>query len=407
MNAYDTSLASAVRRLPLPEFTAMLAMLFATLAFSIDAMLPSLSAIAADLTPDAVNRAQLIIPAFMAGMGIGTLFAGPISDAVGRKPAIAGGMVLYIIGAILAHFATSLEFLLVARVIQGLGSAGPRIAGTALARDLYEGRDMARVMSIVMTVFMVVPALAPAIGSGIIYFADWRAIFLAFIIFGVIALAWVSVRQPETLPPAARRRLSAGNISAGLKEVLATPEVRLYTLVIALGFGQMLALLSSIQPIFEITYDRAAQFPLWFALIAAISALTSFMNSRLVVRLGMRRMAASAFAAQACISLGMVALFGAGVLSGGLAFALFFVWAASIFCIAGLTFGNLNALAMQKMGHLAGMASSVISAVSTVLAVVIAGPVGQAFNGTPVPVMMGGAVCSTLAYLLMIRARKL
>jgi MFS transporter, DHA1 family, multidrug resistance protein len=398
--------AAPTRRLGLVEFTAMLAMLFATIAFSIDAMLPALPAIAAELSPADVNRAQLILSAFVLGMGLGTLVVGPISDAVGRKPAIAGGILLYVAGAIMAHYAPSLEFLLLARLIQGLGASGPRIAGLALTRDLYEGREMARVMSFVMMVFMIVPALAPMIGQGIIAVAGWRGVFLAFILFGVTALAWVGVRQPETLPRENRRPLSTRNLWDGLKEVLANPEVRLYTAAMTLGFGQMFALLSTIQPIFDSTYGRAATFPYWFALIAAVSASASFLNSRLVMRLGMRRMATLAYLGEALLSAAMYTLFLGGWLTGGLAFALFFVWANSVFFIAGLTFGNLNALAMQKMGHIAGMATSVIAAISTVLAVAIAGPVGLAFDGTARPAMLGAAVCSALAWWLMKRSER-
>lgn len=393
--------APAIRRLPLPEFTAMVAMLFATIAFSIDAMLPALPAIAAELSAEAPNRAQLILSAFVFGMGAGTLFAGPISDAMGRKPTIAGGILLYIVGAILAHYSGSLEMLLLARVIQGLGSAGPRIAGLALTRDLYEGREMARVMSFVMTVFMIVPALAPAVGAGIIAFTGWRGVFLAFVIFGLLALIWVSTRQPETLPPGQRRPLTAVNLISALREVLGNRDVRIYTAVMTLGYGQMFALLSSIQQIFGEGYGRTTSFPYWFALIAVVSAAASILNARLVMRLGMRRLATNAYLALAVFSALAAVIFWADVLTGWLAFAGFFIWANSIFFIAGLTFGNLNALSLQKMGHIAGMATSVIAAISTVLSVAIAAPIGQAFDGTPLPVMVGAVVCSTLGYILM------
>lgn len=405
MTAPSPPTTAGAMRLGQPEFTAMLAMLFATIAFSIDAMLPALPAIAAELTPDAPNRAQLILSAFILGMGIGTLFVGPLSDAWGRKPVIGGGLLLYFAGAALARVAPSLELLLLARALQGLGAAGPRIAGVALSRDLYEGREMARVMSFVMMVFMVVPALAPMIGTIVIGYSGWRSVFLAFMIFGLVALVWVWVRQGETLLPAARRPLSGHVILSGLREVLSSREVLLYTAVMTLGFGQMMGLLSSIQQIFDTTYGRATEFPYWFALIAAFSATASFVNGKLVMRMGMRRLAAVAYLIQAILSLGMAGLFEAGVLGETASFAAFFFWATSVFFIAGFTFGNLNALALQKVGHIAGMATSVISAISTVLAVVIAGPVGLAFDGTPLPSMIAAAVCSALAYGLMRRAR--
>ncbi|MEZ5779664.1 MAG: multidrug effflux MFS transporter [Paracoccaceae bacterium] len=401
-----TENAAEARRLSMPEFTAMLAMLFATIAFSIDAMLPALPAIAAELTPDAINTAQLILTAFVLGMGAGTLFAGPISDAIGRKPTIAIGFAIYIAAAIAAHYAGSIEVLLIARVVQGLGAAGPRIVGLAMVRDLYEGREMARVTSFVMMVFMLVPAVAPSIGAVIIGFAGWRGVFLAFVVFGLVALTWVTVRQPETLPPPRRRPLSARGIIGAAAEVLRNREVMIYTAAMTLGFGQMFGLLSSAQQLFDVTYDQGDNFPLWFALMAALAGTASFINARLVMRLGMRKLATDAYLAQAVFSALMLAVFASGVLTGWPAFAAFFLWATSVFFMAGLTFGNLNALALQKMGHIAGMAASIVSAISTVLAVAIAAPLGLLFNGTPLPVVSGVALCSTLAWLLMRPTRK-
>lgn len=389
-----------VRRLPVGEFTAMLALLFATIAFSIDAMLPALPAIAAELSPDAVNNAQLVLSFFVLGMGVGTLFVGPISDAIGRKITIAWGFALYVAGSVLAWYGAGLEALLVARFLQGLGASAPRVAGMALVRDLYAGREMARIMSFVMMVFMVVPALAPLVGQMIIGAFGWRAIFLAYVLFAFVSLSWVSFRQAETLAPADRRPMTVPNLWAGLREVLSSAEVRVYILVMSLGFGQMFALLSSIQPIFDTTYGLGDSFPLWFAGIAAVSASSSYINSLFVMRVGMRRLAAIAYGGATVLSLLALVLIGPGLVSGTASFVVFYIWALSVFFIAGLTFGNLNALAMQKLGHIAGMATSVITAISTVVAAFIAGPVGLAFNGTEVPAIIGAVVCSALCFWL-------
>jgi DHA1 family bicyclomycin/chloramphenicol resistance-like MFS transporter len=397
--------APGIRRLALPEFTAMLAMLFATIAFSIDAMLPALPQIAGELSPEAVNRAQLILTAFVLGMGIGTLFAGPISDAVGRKPAIFGGFVLYIAGALLAHQAGSLEVLLAARLLQGLGAAGPRIVGLAMVRDLYAGREMARVSSFVMMVFMVVPAVAPSIGAAIVHVWDWRAVFLAFVLFALTGATWVGTRQPETLAVQNRRPLSVRNITSAAREVLTDRPVLIYTAVLTLGFGQMFGLLASIQQIFQDAYGRGSQFPLWFALIAAFSAVSAIVNARFVMRVGMRGMCEIAYTAQIGFSLVALILIKGGLVTGTLAFAVFFIWATSVFFLSGFTYGNLNALSLQRMGHIAGMAASIVTAVATVGAVVIAAPLGLAFDGTPVPVMVGALVCSGLALVLIRQTR--
>ncbi|MGN7868976.1 multidrug effflux MFS transporter [Paracoccus sp. 22332] len=389
------------RRLPLPEFVAMLAFLFATVAFSIDAMLPALPDIAAELTPDNVNRAQLILTVFMAGMGIGTLFAGPISDALGRKPAIYLGAVIYVVATLAAIFANSLEFLLAARFVQGLGAASPRIVGMALIRDLYSGREMARISSFVMMVFILIPALAPSIGAGIIWFSGWHGVFVAFILFALIGSAWLGLRQAETLPPAARRPLRIGPLGAAAREVLADRQVMLCTVILTLGFGQMFGLLSSAQQLFGETYGKGDNFPAWFALMALLSGAGTLLNATFVMRFGMRRIAKWAYVMQTVVSTAMLALTLTDALPASLRFPAFFFWAVSVFFMAGVTFGNLNALALQRMGHIAGMAASIIAALSTIAATLIAAPVGLLYNGTAVPAITATLICSALAWFLM------
>lgn len=384
-----------------PEFVGMIAVLFATLAFSIDAMLPALPEIAATLSPDDVNKAQLVLTAFVMGMGAGTLLAGPISDAIGRKTTITWGIGLYIVGAVLAIFAQSLEMLLAARVVQGLGAAAPRIVSLALVRDLYSGRRMAQITSFVMMVFILVPAVAPSVGALIIAGFGWRAIFVAFILFALIGTTWLNLRQPETLTLPNRRPLRAGRLSEGLREVLGNRLVRLYIVVLTLGFGQMFALLSSIQQLYATVFGKTDSFPLWFMATGLLAGLSSVVNASLVMRLGMRRLAIAAYAVQTIISAILLTITLAGWMPPALAFPAFFGWSVSLFFMAGLTFGNLNALSLEPLGHIAGMAASVVGAVSTILAVVIAAPIGLAFNGTAIPLMVGTLVCSSLAWALM------
>ncbi|MGB5557498.1 MAG: multidrug effflux MFS transporter [Paracoccaceae bacterium] len=390
--------------LRMPEFIAMMAVLFATLAFSIDAMLPALPDIATQLSPEAPNRAQLIVLSFVLGMGVGTILTGPLSDAFGRKIVITWGIGLYIVGAVLAFYAQTLELLLAARVLQGLGAASPRIVPMAMIRDLYEGRRMAQITSFVMTVFMLVPAVAPAIGALIIDFAGWRYIFAAFILFAVIGGTWLNLRQPETLPRERRRPLNFGQLRLAVAEIASNRMVMLYTAVLTLGFTQMMALIASIQPIYDVTYDQGVNFPLWFALSALIAASGTVLNAALVMRVGMRRLALRAYLAQAIFAAAFLVLYQLSLIPAMLAFPLWFIWSVSIFFMAGLTFGNLNALALQPMGHIAGTASSVIAAISTIVSVVLAIPIGQAFNATPVPLLIGTAICSGLCWMLMTRS---
>jgi DHA1 family bicyclomycin/chloramphenicol resistance-like MFS transporter len=396
------------RPLGLPEFVAMSALLFATIAFSIDAMLPALPEIAAELSPTDPNRAQLVLTAFVLGMGVGTFFAGPISDTLGRKRTITAGIALYMAASIWAMTSQSLETLLAARLLQGIGASGPRVVTLAMIRDGYEGRRMAQIVSFVMTVFILIPAFAPTLGAGIIALSGtWRGVFGAFVVFGIVGGLWLNLRQPETLLPEDRRPFRAAPLLAAAREVLTHRMVLLYIAVLSLGFGQMFALLSTIQQIYADVFGKGETFPFWFMATGLLSAGGTILNATLVMRLGMRRLAIAAYATQTVIAAALLVLWLSGLMPDWLALPAFFFWSTSIFFMAGLTFGNLNALALQPMGHVAGMAASVVGAVSTVLAVPIAAPIGLAFNGTPVPLLAGTFICSGLALFLMRRSREI
>lgn len=383
------------------EFVALVAMLFATIAFSIDAMLPALPQIAAELTPDDVNRAQLILTSFVLGMGLGSFVIGPLSDALGRKPVIIGGMLLYSAGAILAALSQSLEAILLARVLQGLGVSAPRIVSMAMVRDLYSGGQMAQVSSFIMMVFILVPAAAPALGTVIIAAVGWRGLFAGFVVFAAVSGPWLALRQPETLPPDRRRPLQLRALLAALREVLGHRIVVMTTMVLTLLFGALFATLSSTQQIFGETFGRGASFPFWFALIALLAGTANILNARLVMRLGMRFLVTAGLGTQVLLSTGMALMIGFGLWPDGLYFPAYVFWTTGVFFTAGLCFGNLNALALEPMGHIAGMAASLTSAISTVLAVLIAAPLGLAFDGTPLPLTAGVAVLAACGWALM------
>ena len=371
------------------EFIALMATLMAITAFSIDAMLPALPDIAQQLSPANPNRAQLIVTSFVLGMGIGTLFAGPISDAYGRKPVIIAGFALYVVGAALASVAQSLDLLLAARILQGLGVAAPRIVSVALIRDLYSGRQMASIISFATMTFMLMPAAAPAFGTVIIHGFGWRGLFASFIAFAVMSALWLGLRQPETLLPADRRPLNPLTLLRGLREVLSHRAVLLCIAVMTMGFGILFSTLSSTQQIFDVTFGRGSSFALWFGLIALLSLPAGFVNARLVSRLGMRRLVIYTFSAQLAITLVVLGLTGRGILPANYAFAAYVIWAVSVFSMANIVFGNLNTIALAHLGHLAGLASSVVIASATVLAVGVAAPLGLMFDGTPVPLLSG------------------
>jgi len=400
----DTPVARAA--LSSAEFIALIAMMFATIALAIDAMLPALPLIGQTLSPADPDRAQLVITAFVLGMGIGTFFVGPISDAVGRKPAIIGGFALYALGAALAASATTLELLLAARVLQGIGAAGPRVAAMAMVRDLHSGPRMAQIMSFAMMVFMIVPAAAPAMGALIAEGFGWRGIFAAFIVFGLIGATWLGLRQPETLAPVDRRPLALLTLFAGLRVVL-TDRIALASIAVqTMVLGMLFATLSSTQAIFDQTFARAATFPAWFAVIALGSAMASLTNALMVRRLGMFRVVRATLVLQLFLTIAMAALTLTGTWPQGWYFAGYLIWTTGVFAMAGLTMGNLNAIAMEPMGAIAGLAASVILAVPTILATVIAAPLGLAFDGTPGPLILGVLVCTVVALSLMPMMRR-
>jgi len=384
------------KRLSQTEFIALMAMVAATVAFSIDAMLPALPEIGAELSPDALNNAQLILTSFVFGMGLGTFVTGPLSDTFGRKPVMIGGAVLYCGAAIWAFYAQTLEVMLIARTIQGLGAAGPRVVALAMIRDIYGGRDMARISSFVMLVFSLVPALAPTLGYFIIAGFGWRSIFLAFVIFSLATSIWLLIRQPETLMPEFRRPLRIGKLIEATKEVLTTETTRLSMIVQTLGFGILFSSLSSIQQIFDLVFDEGEHFHYWFGSIAVISASASLLNARIVGKYGMRAIIRRMFQVNVTVALIMVACQFTG--SETVRFWSFYVFVVSCFFGAGMTIGNLNALAMEPLPHIAGLAASAIAAVATVGAVIIAIPVGLAFNGTPVPLGLAVALLATVAF---------
>jgi DHA1 family bicyclomycin/chloramphenicol resistance-like MFS transporter len=284
-------------------------------------------------------------------------------------------------------------------VLQGLGAAGPRVVAIAMVRDLHAGRDMARITSFIMIVFMIVPAIAPSLGALIINAFGWRAIFLSFLAFSLLTMLWLGFRQPETLAHANRRPLRLGLLWQALIEVLANPVTRLSILLQTLAFAMLFGLLSAIQPVFDVAYGEGDRFPLWFALIAVFSAGGSALNARLIRRLGIRQMVLTVFTVQSALTALMLALLFAG-LPQRVEFIIFLAWAIGIFMQGGLTIGNLSALALEPMGHIAGMAASLTAALATVGSVIIAAPIGLAFDGTAVPVVAGLLALAVIAALM-------
>lgn len=370
------------------EFVALIALLMALTALSIDIMLPALPTIGAALGVEDANNRQIIIVSYVLGFAIGQLVCGRLSDRYGRKPVLLLGLAVFVAGSLAASIASSFEVLLVARVVQGLGAAAPRVIAIAIVRDLYNGRQMARVMSFAMMVFIIIPVLAPSLGQGLLQVGTWRWTFDVLVLAGLAAAAWAGLRLPETRSTAdAAEPLRLG---AALKLAIETPQTLGYALGAGFIFSCLMSYVSSAQQVFVDVYGLGADFPLAFGAIAAMMAIAALTNANLVERLGMRRVSHAALAGFLAVSLVL-----AGAAAAGLAsFAVFAVLMAALFFLLGFIMPNFNALAMEPQGHNAGMASSLIGFTTTGAGGVFGGIIGHLFDGTVLPLALGFFVLS-------------
>src|SRR5262245_48258773 len=381
--------------IPFGEFVALMATMTALIALSIDMVLPALPAIAAALGVRRVNDTQLVVSLVFLGFGFGQFFYGPISESVGRKPAVYVGLALFSTGCLLALVARSFPVMLVGRVLQGIGVGGPRAMTIALVRDRFEGRAMARVMSLVMAVFILVPVIAPSIGQAILAFAGWRTIFGVYLTLGLVLWVWFVWRQEETLAPERRLPFSVGNLMRGAREVFGNRRALGYTAAAGLVYGAFIGYLSSVQQILQEQYALGPRFPLYFSTLAIALGGASLCNARIVGRYGMRPLAGWALRlvfASSVVFLSVVASrAGHPPLWALIAFLL-----ASFFGI-GLLFGNLNALAMQPLGHIAGIGAAVVGGSQTLISLAFGTVIGQSYDNTVLPLVGGFAVLSALA----------
>jgi DHA1 family bicyclomycin/chloramphenicol resistance-like MFS transporter len=381
------------------ESLVLMALLISIVALSVDTMLPALPEIGADLNVRNANDVQLVISFLFLGLSVGLLFYGPLSDSLGRKPVLFAGIAIYIFGCTLSILSISFSTMLAGRILQGLGSAGPRTVVLAVVRDQYEGRAMARIMSTIMSIFIMIPIFAPSIGQGILLVAGWRAIFAFLLFLALIVLAWFGWRHPETLSPRHRLPFSFKKIAMALVEVCCHRIALAYTIVAGFIMGAFLGYISSAQQVFQDLYGKGLLFPLIFGILGLSVGSALFFNSRIVMHLGMRKLVDRAMAGLAAISSAYIVIvcFYGGRSPFWMLMAFFLV---AFFCV-GFLFGNLNAIAMRPMGHIAGTASAVVGSLSTFLAVPIAFVIGHLYNDTTLPLVGGFAFLSTASLCIL------
>lgn len=388
-----------------PEFVGLIALMIGVTAFAIDNLLPAFDPIRDEFRLRDPNDAQLLIYVYMIAFALAQAVYGTISDIVGRRPVVLVGLVIFAAGGVLAIVAPTYEILLVARVIQGIGTAAARVLAVAIVRDRHEGRDMARVMSLVMMVFLMVPVVAPAMGSALLLVGGWRAIFVSMLVLALALGIWFSLRMPETLAPEDRLPLSGRRIADALRLTVTTRRSFGYATAIGFMLGALMAYIGSAQQILETTvYGLGPAFTLYFGAVAAVQGLASLTNARFVVRVGMRRLSHAGLVG----FLGLAAsLLVAALLSGGRPPLLLFMGLlAALFYLFSFIVSNFNALAMLPLGAVAGTASSFIGAYTTLIGAITGLLVARAFDGGITPLVAGFCILGSLSLAAVLWAER-
>lgn len=386
---------------PMPrraELIGIAAILMATISLSIDIMLPALGEIAADLGASDANQRQWVVSALFVGLTFGQLFFGPLSDSIGRRSAIFAGIAVFTAGSILCVTAPSFEALILGRILQGIGAAGPRIVTVALIRDRFSGQAMAQVMSIIMGIFILVPMLAPAIGQGLLLFITWRQLFAILPVICITGGVWLFLRQPETL--VAPRPFSPRALLIAAREVVTAPKPMAFTLAGGLCYGSMMGYVNASQQVFQDLYGAGHLFAALFGLCAAFISAATLINARLVLRMTMERICILAIAAMLMWCMGFWAL--AALMGPVIPLWGWMVFNCGVLFLMGLTFGNFSAIALADLGHIAGLAAAVLAAMTTGISVAFAAIVGQSFNMTIYPIAMGYTFCAVVSLGLML-----
>jgi len=388
--------ASPPQGIGFKEFVGMMAAIMAVNALAIDTMLPALADIGDAVGIPTESGRQWIITSYLLGSGISQLFPGTLADRFGRKRVLLAGLAMYVVFGAMSALATSFESLVIARVLQGVGTAAARVLAVSIVRDRYAGRQMARVMSLTLTVFLVVPVIAPSLGQLIMLVAPWRWIFGALTFYAVAVMVWVVIRLPETIHPEDRMPISLSSISHALGIVLTNRVAVGYMFAQAFVVGGTFGYINSAQQIFVDVFAAPGLFTTVFAMIGFSFAVSSIINARIVGRFGMRLISHTAVLGY----MGFAAIHTAIALTGHENIWVFAVLQSAMMFCFGLVGPNFGALAMEPMGHVAGTASSVQGFVTTTGGALLGFIIGQLFNGSVVPLTLGFFSYGLIALIL-------
>ena len=392
------------RSTPLPfpigpkELIIMMASLMALNALAIDVMLPALGLISDDLRLTDPNDRQWIVTSYIYGMAFGSIIYGSLADRYGRKPILAVTISIYTIVGIICAFTDDYDLLLIARFIQGLAASAMGVLANSIIRDRYDGDAMARMMSTIMMIFMIVPITAPILGQIILFFAEWHVIFLMLAVVGFSVLTWVMLRLPETLHPDDSTPIAFGSVTSAWRQVIFHRNSFGHVVASGLMMAPLFAFIASAQQVFFDTFSAGDIFVYAFALNAGCMSLGSFINSRIVMRFGARRVSQCALIT--FIILGLVHL--GFTLSGQITLTIFMALLAPAMGMVGLTGANFSSIAMQPFGKIAGVASSFQNFARSGLSAGIGGAIGLQFDGTTVPLVAGFVICGAGSLLVIL-----
>lgn len=384
------------------EFVALIAFMMALTALSIDIMLVALPEIDTSFALSDANDRQYVITAYLLGFAVGQPVYGPLSDWYGRKPVLYVGTGLFAVGAVIAVLAPDFTVLLIARAVQGIGAAAARVIAVAIVRDRFAGRGMSRVMSFVIMTFIVVPIVAPSIGSAVLVFGDWRWVFAALLVAAVALLLWFGLRLPETLTDENRMPLRASTLMAAVRLMVTDRQTLGYTVATGFIFGNLMAYVGSAEQMFVDHFGVGDAFPLYFGAVAAVMIPASILNARLVERLGMRKLSHLALIGQV-VACGVIGVLG---FPGDLPLPLFCAFLAVAFLCFGIMMPNFNAIAMEPLGRLAGTGSSFIGFYSTAAGAILGGVIGQSYDGSVQPFLVGFAILSAATLITVLAAER-
>ncbi len=371
------------------EFIIVVALLMALVSVTINMFLPAFQDVSNEFQLKDKNKIQLTISLLYLGLGVSQLFYGILSDTIGRKPIIYNGLILFILGCIISYVSKDLNILLIGQTLLGIGLGAPRVMSVAIVRDKFEGRKMARAMSFIMVIYVLMPIVSPILGKSIIMISNWRILFVIYIIFSALVFLLFRYRMPETLTLDKQKSFESKHFLKATQEILTNKHTFTYILILGLYSGIFITYLNLSQAIFEFQYQLGNQYPYYFALLACSIGLASFINSKLVLGLGMKLLTKIAI---------LNSLFSALLFFSISYFVSPSLWLFIIFMFIqlfsyGLLVGNLNALAMQPLGHIAGLGASLIGAVSTIISVPMSIFIGSFYNNTTFPIVM--AYCCT------------